>query len=228
MPMLRQKFPITLVTITAAVRILVLRRISWACGTIRKWDARWADFYRLVAGTSMFSCRKPLPCGAAGFGIGALILILMHRRNFLQLAAAAAVRAAENPSLPDYHVVTPYAPSERPGMPGPYPGRAVRVHSEKCIDVTNSHVDVPTVRQMMSDGIRTLTHEKTDRDAWAHFIDAKDVVGIKLNCSGAPNIRSAPEVVGVIVDNLVGLGVPPHNIYLYERFLDQLTSVHYE
>jgi len=146
----------------------------------------------------------------------------------LQLAAVAAVRAAENPALPDYRVVTPYSPSEHPGMPGRYPGHAVRVHSEKCIDSTTSRVDVPTVRQMMSDGIRTLTHEKTDRDAWAHFIDPKDVVGIKLNCSGAPNIRSAPEVVAVIVDNLVSLGVPPKNIYLYERFLDQLTSVHYE
>ena len=53
-------------------------------------------------------------------------------------------------------------------------------------------------------------------------------MGIKLNCSGAPNIRSAPEIVGEIVRNLIALEIPPKNIYLYERFPDQLSSVHYE
>jgi uncharacterized protein (DUF362 family) len=54
------------------------------------------------------------------------------------------------------------------------------------------------------------------------------VVGIKVNCSGAPVIRASPEVVGGIVRNLMSVGVKPANIYIYERFLNQLTSVHYE
>jgi uncharacterized protein (DUF362 family) len=152
----------------------------------------------------------------------------MHRRNFLQLAAAATAHASTTSGLPEYRVVTRFPASAHPGMPGPYPGKAVRVHSGKSIDVNTSKVDVPTVRDMMSRGIRGLTGEKTERDAWAHFIEPKDIVGIKLNCSGAPNIRSAPEVVAGIVDNVIALGVPAKNIYLYERFLDQLTSVHYE
>lgn len=153
----------------------------------------------------------------------------MHRRNFLQIAAAASAQAASTtPATPAYRVVTSYTPSAHPGMPGPYPGKVIRTHSEKSIDTATSQVDVPTVRSMMSRGIQALTGEKTERDAWAHFIDAKDIVGIKLNCSGAPNIRSAPEVIAAIVDNVVARGVPPKNIYLYERFLDQLLSVHYD
>lgn len=152
----------------------------------------------------------------------------MHRRSFLQVAAAVTARASTTPDTPTYRVVTHYPASAHPGMPGPYPGKVVRTHSEKSIDSNTADVDVATVREMMSRGIRALTGEKNDGDAWAHFIEPKDVVGIKLNCSGAPKIRSTPEVVAVIVDNLIARGVQPSNIYLYERFVDQLTSVHYE
>jgi hypothetical protein len=152
----------------------------------------------------------------------------MHRRNFLQLAAVAAARAGSVNETPKYRVVSSYQPAAQPGMPGPYPGRVVRVHSGKSIDEKTRRVDVPTVRDMISQGVRSLTGAKSDRDAWSNFVSAKDVVGIKLNCSGAPNIRSAPEVVGEIVRNLIAIEVPAKNIYLYERFPDQLTSVHYE
>jgi uncharacterized protein (DUF362 family) len=152
----------------------------------------------------------------------------MQRRQFLQVATAATAAAAVPDRGPVYRVVTPFSRSASPGMPGPYPGKVVRVHSEKCIDSTTSKVDVPTVQEMMSRGMRSLTGAKSDRDAWAGFFNPKDIVGIKLNCSGAPNIRSAPEVVAAIVDNLIAVGVPATSIYLYERFPDQLSSVHYD
>jgi hypothetical protein len=152
----------------------------------------------------------------------------MRRRNFLQFATAAAASAAVPDHPPAYRIVTPYSRSASPGMPGRYPGKVIRAHSEKCVDTSTAKVDAPTVREMMSRGMRSLTGAKTERDAWGGFFDAKDVVGIKLNCSGAPNIRSAPEVVAGIVDNLIAVGVPAQNIWLYERFPDQLSSVHYD
>jgi hypothetical protein len=152
----------------------------------------------------------------------------MHRRDFLQLATVASACAATPTDLPKYHVVSRFAPSQKPGMPGPFPGKVVRVHSEKSVDSATHKADAPTVAEMLSRGMRSLTGAKDQRDAWAHFFDATDVVGIKVNCSGAPNIFSAREVVGGIVDNLIALGIPVRNIYLYERFPDQLSSVHYE
>jgi len=113
-------------------------------------------------------------------------------------------------------------------MPGPFPGRVVRVHSEKSIDASNSNVDIPTVREMMSRGMRMLTGAKTERDAWSRFFNSSDVVGIKLNCSGAPRIRSSPEVVGAIAENLISAGVAARNIFIYERFPDQIMKLHYE
>lgn len=151
----------------------------------------------------------------------------MRRRTFLQMAAATTARAAID-TPPTYKVVTRFKPSQHPGMPGAYPGKVIRIHAGNSIDEATERVNEPVLHDMMSRGICSLTGEKTERDAWARFFDSKDVVGIKVNCSGAPNIMSTPEVVGRVVANLTALDIPPKNIYIYERFLDQLTSVHYE
>ena len=49
---------------------------------------------------------------------------------------------------------------------------------------------------MISSGIKALTGDARDEDAWARFISPKDVVGIKVNCSGAPRICSAARTPG--------------------------------
>src|SRR5450755_1138078 len=152
----------------------------------------------------------------------------MHRRDFLQLATVASACAATPTDIPKYRIVSRFEPSPKPGMPGRFPGKVVRVHSEKSVNTATHKVDARTVGEMLSRGMRSLTGAKNERDAWAHFFDATDVVGIKVNCSGAPNIYSAREVVGGIVGNLIALGIPARNIYIYERFQDQLTSVRYD
>ena len=129
--------------------------------------------------------------------------------------------------VPSYRVVSAYKPAAQPGMPGPYPGQVVRIHSEKSIDPATEKVDPEVVRRMIDSGMKTLTGESQPRDAWARFISPKDVVGIKVNCSGAPRIYSSPEIVAVIAENLMAVGVPATQIYVYERFDNQLRSVNY-
>ena len=77
---------------------------------------------------------------------------------------------------------------------------------------------------MLSRAMRSLTGKESVEEAWKRFFQADDVVGIKLNCSGAPAVCSTPEVVAEIVRNLVGVGVKPANIYLYERFENQIAD----
>ena len=113
-------------------------------------------------------------------------------------------------------------------MPGPLPGIVKRVHAANCIDAASESVDADVVRQMLSAGMRALTGAANDRDAWTRFITPADVVGIKVNCSGAPHVMSTPEVVSGIVANLLAVGVPAASIYVYERFQDQMKSVRYE
>lgn len=150
----------------------------------------------------------------------------MDRRTFMQLAAAPALFAATG--APAYRVVSNHAPAANPGMPGPYRGVVIRVHSDAVINSETERVDSAIVRKMLSNGMQSLTGAKADRDAWAHFFSSSDIVGIKVNCSGAPDIMSTPEVVAGIVENLLNVGLKPDQIYIYERFLDQLTSVHYD
>jgi len=154
----------------------------------------------------------------------------MIRRTFLQAAAAApaALAVSVNGDLPKYRVATRFQPSAQPGMPGRYPGIVARVHAGKSIDPESEKVDVPTVRDMMSQGMRALTGDKDARDSWRRFFAPADVVGIKVNCSGAPGIMSTPELVAEIVRNLGMVGVKPEQVWIYERFQNQVDSVHYD
>jgi uncharacterized protein (DUF362 family) len=154
----------------------------------------------------------------------------MERRSFLQLAAIASAAGAGKAAdgIPEYKVVTPFPRSEKPGMPGPYPGHVVRVRSEKCIDEATERIDVPTVREMISRGMTSLTGDSDARDSWRRFFSPSDTVGIKINSSGAPAVCSRPEVVTEICRELIGAGVKPGEIFIHERGARQMASIEYE
>jgi uncharacterized protein (DUF362 family) len=157
-----------------------------------------------------------------------MMVMPMNRRGFLQLVSASPLLATEtSASLPTYRVVTPFPAKSGQGMPGPYRGKVVRVHAERSIDAKTESVDANTVRQMLSSGMRSLTGDKTDPAAWSRFVSAQDVVGIKVNSSGAPHIMSTPELVGGIAENLIAAGVAAGNIWVYERMGDQMRTIPY-
>src|SRR5581483_11105814 len=158
-----------------------------------------------------------------------MMVTAMERREFLQLVSASPLLATETQSsLPEYHVVTPFPPKPGIGMPDPYRGKVARVHAERSIDAATEVVDAGNIRRMLSAGMCALTGDKNERDAWARFISPHDVVGIKVNSSGAPNIMSTPELVGGIAENLTAIGVPPENIWVYERMGNQMRMLHYD
>ncbi len=151
----------------------------------------------------------------------------MDRREFISFAAAATpagLAAADR--IPSYRVITRHRASAS-SVPGPFAGRVASVHSERCIDATTDKVDRAAVAEMVAAGMKALTGESNARAAWARFFDASDVVGIKINASGAPNICSAPEVVGEVAANLVAVGVKPENIWVWERNKRQVDTVPY-
>jgi hypothetical protein len=153
----------------------------------------------------------------------------MHRRSFFRLLAAAPLAPALQPrtDLPALRVVSKYSAAATPGMPGPYPGRVVAVKSDRSVDPATGKADDETVREMMARGMRTLTGAGTTRDAWSRFFGATDVVGIKVNCGGYPHCISAYEIVAETVRQLTGVGVPISEIYVYERFQNQMDECNY-
>lgn len=137
----------------------------------------------------------------------------MPRRAFVQMPAVVA--AADLANLPRYRAVSPYPAGPEPNR---FPAR-----------VATSKVDEneASVRQAISATLRALTGAANDRDAWATFVQPADVVGVKVNCSGAPKILSHPLIVGEIARQLTLSGVAPQNIYVFERFANQMVTANY-
>ena len=112
-------------------------------------------------------------------------------------------------------------------MPGPYPGRVVAVTSAKSVDTATGAANDEAVREMMARGMRALTGAGTTADAWRRFFEPADRVGIKVNCGGYPHCISAYEIVAEVVRQLTGIGVPVSQIYVYERFQNQMDQCNY-
>ena len=130
-------------------------------------------------------------------------------------------------SLPALRVVSTYPPAKVPGMPGPYPGTVVSVASDRALDVQTGATNAEVTREMMARGMCTLTGTRTPAEAWKQFFAPTDVVGIKVNCGGHPYCVSDHDIVAETIRQLMQVGVPPAQIYIYERFQNQLDQVDY-
>lgn len=149
----------------------------------------------------------------------------MQRRAFLHGSSAlAACWAAASNGEPRYRIVSAYKPRPR----WQAPGRVIRVSSERSINEATAEADPTVVSEMIRRGMMALTGAQDVRDAWRRFFEPSDVVGIKVNASGAPRIMSHPLIVAEIVHQLAAIGVKPSNICIYERFPDQLESIGYQ
>jgi len=102
------------------------------------------------------------------------------------------------------------------GMPGLFPGRVIESRDPNAI--VRNRVAQPIVRRMLEQAMKELTGESSARAAWAKFVQADDVVGIKINPSGAPACCSSPEIVREIISSVQALGVPLRNIVVYDRY----------
>jgi uncharacterized protein (DUF362 family) len=66
--------------------------------------------------------------------------------------------------------------------------------------------------------LKELTGEGSLRAAWAKFVEPSDVVGIKINPSGAPACCSSPEIIREIIRGLESVGIPKENILVWDRY----------
>lgn len=115
----------------------------------------------------------------------------------------------------ELHGLSNYKPSPL-GMPGLFPGRVIEIDEPNAI--VGNRVSQPIVRRMLEHAMKELTGEKSEQAAWANFIEPNDMVGIKINPSGAPACCSSPEVIREIIRAVQLVGVPPRNILVYDRY----------
>jgi uncharacterized protein (DUF362 family) len=111
-------------------------------------------------------------------------------------------------------------------MPGLFPGRVVQVSAHNAI--AGNRVSQPVVSRMMERGMTELTGESSLRAAWAKFIEPTDVVGIKINPSGAPACCSSPEIIREIISGVESTGVPRGNIVVWDRYAYEIDIGSYQ
>jgi uncharacterized protein (DUF362 family) len=153
----------------------------------------------------------------------------MDRRTFVKAGCISSaslliegldpiVRAdtAQPPVPPiELHGLPGYKPSSL-GLPGLFPGRVVEVRDAAAI--VHNRVSQPVVRRLLDQAMRELTGESSGGAAWAKFVEPKDIVGIKINPSGAPACCSSPEIIREIIHSVQSVGVPARNIVVYDRY----------
>jgi len=135
---------------------------------------------------------------------------------------AFAQEAAERPApletnLSDFMAV----PRGRHALPGPFPGRVVRITDRRVLK--GDQVRPRVVRRMFADGITQLTG-KPMGDSFRIFFEPGDVVGIKVNPVGPPLINTRLELVDAVIAWLTECGLPADRIVVWDRFDAMLRS----
>ena len=145
---------------------------------------------------------------------------------FLEHALAQGVEQVHLPQPPPIlrHGLPGFQPSQL-GMPGLFPGRVVELQDANAIK--DNHVSQPNIRRMIEQGMKELTGEIPAVRAWQRFVTPDDVVGIKINPSGAPACCSSPEIVREVITSLKLAGVPDRNILIYDRYADEIQAGSY-
>jgi uncharacterized protein (DUF362 family) len=162
----------------------------------------------------------------------------MDRRTFVKstLLGSSSLfvdlgdKSAGEISLPkpppvEVHGRAPTKPS-RMGMPGLFPGRVVELSATGAI--VGNHVSQSVVARMIERGLKELTGENSLRTAWARFVEPADVVGIKINPSGAHACCSSPEIVREIISGVASVGVPSENIIVWDRYAYEIDIGSYQ
>jgi len=138
----------------------------------------------------------------------------LGRRDFLSAMIAAAA-ASQSACTRGSKAVS----ASKLGMPGLFPGRVVSVRHPGCF--LRESFQAEPIQAMMRRGMTELTGAPDWVDAWRRFFEPGDVVGIKLNPVGYPDVISCAEVVREIIAGLQTAGVKARDIVAYDRYRKQ-------
>lgn len=144
------------------------------------------------------------------------------RREFLATAAAAPLLLSGCGT----GSVSSKAENSKFALPGPFRGRVVSV--EHGGSIVKGAYQAEPVKEMIARGMVGLTGASDAREAWKFFFQPGDVVGLKLNPVGRPNVISSPEVVREIIASLVAAGIPHKDIVVYDRYREEFLQAGFD
>ena len=130
---------------------------------------------------------------------------MMTRREFMKSATAVAGETifCNHPPRPGY------------GQERVLKSKVVSVAAE---DMLREEMYNPeAVGRAFAAGLKEMTGEKTAADAWSSLFSPDDVVGIKINCVGAPKVSSSLASINETIAGLKSAGVKENNIIVWDR-----------
>ncbi len=130
---------------------------------------------------------------------------MMTRREFVKSASAVAAGTIFRP-----HPLRP-----RMGQKSVVKSKVVSVAAEDMLLEEMYNPDA--VRRAFAAGLGEMTGEKTAADAWSSMFSPDDVVGIKINCIGAPKVSSSLASINETIAGLKSAGVKENNIIIWDR-----------
>jgi len=97
------------------------------------------------------------------------------------------------------------------------PLRSVVVSAAAPDLLTEGQYNRAAVDRVFAAGLKELTGLKKADDAWASLFSPGDVVGIKVNCVGAPRVSTSPASVNAAIAGLKSAGVKNNDIIVWDR-----------
>jgi hypothetical protein len=105
-----------------------------------------------------------------------------------------------------------------PAWPASAPPAKSRVVSVAAADMlADGKYNPEAVGRVYDAGLKELTGEKKAAGAWSSLFSPDDVVGIKINCIGAPKVSTSLESVRAVIAGLKSAGVRENNIIVWDR-----------
>lgn len=122
-----------------------------------------------------------------------------------------------------------FAPATCPAQSPASPPRRGTVYSasDPASLGPGQQVNAQVVRRMVDSLVMRATGQATVASAWGSLVSKSDRVGIKVSAAGRAASGTNPEVVEAIVAGLSAAGVPPSQIIVWDRNLEELVAAGY-
>jgi len=106
-------------------------------------------------------------------------------------------------------------PRTSSSLPGKFPARVAQVTHPNAI--ANGAPDSAAVEQMVTRALLGLTGASTIEAAWREFVTPEDIIGLKVNPVAGKLLSTSPEVVSVVIAQLIRSGIPKEHIVIWDR-----------
>jgi len=96
------------------------------------------------------------------------------------------------------------------------------VQDSRAISAYQPNNDI--VQAMVDRGIIQFTGQTNLTASWLSLVSTNDVVGVKVYSNAGAISGTRPAVVAGVIHGLIAAGVPPNNIIIWDKYLDDLRN----